>query len=138
MKFMEYEHKHRGGCPADWVWVVPPMSGSITPVFHQEMLRYKFKPSYEPMVNTFLYFYTLPNYHYFVKFSMYFIHFYIYNDFSDFIFHEITKKMYLLNNTYLLFSSDIIFKQSPVYMQNVMTDYILPVAVGIYNIFIEK
>ncbi|XP_060064662.1 nitric oxide synthase 1-like [Ylistrum balloti] len=49
MKFMENEQRNRGGCPADWVWVVPPMSGSITPVFHQEMLRYKIKPSYEPM-----------------------------------------------------------------------------------------
>lgn len=25
----------RGGCPADWVWIVPPISGSATPVFHQ-------------------------------------------------------------------------------------------------------
>ncbi|VDI59533.1 nitric-oxide synthase, brain [Mytilus galloprovincialis] len=47
MKFMENEMKQRGGCPADWVWVVPPLSSSITPVFHQEMLLYKLKPSYE-------------------------------------------------------------------------------------------
>ncbi|KAK3084578.1 hypothetical protein FSP39_015724 [Pinctada imbricata] len=47
MKFQENELKARGGCPADWVWVVPPMSSSITPVFHQEMLLYKLKPSYE-------------------------------------------------------------------------------------------
>ncbi|XP_076435250.1 nitric oxide synthase-like [Babylonia areolata] len=47
MKHMENEQRLRGGCPADWVWVVPPMSGSITPVFHQEMLLYKLRPSYE-------------------------------------------------------------------------------------------
>lgn len=50
MKFMENEMKQRGGCPADWVWVVPPLSSSITPVFHQEMLLYKLKPSYEYQV----------------------------------------------------------------------------------------
>ncbi|XP_062619237.1 nitric oxide synthase 1-like isoform X1 [Saccostrea cucullata] len=49
MKHMENEQKTRGGCPADWVWVVPPMSGSLTEVFHQEMLLYKLKPSYEYM-----------------------------------------------------------------------------------------
>lgn len=27
--------KLRGGCPGDWVWIVPPMSGSATGVFHQ-------------------------------------------------------------------------------------------------------
>ena len=49
-QFVEHfkeEHKIRGGCPADWVWVVPPMSSGLTPVFHQEMLNYKLKPSYE-------------------------------------------------------------------------------------------
>jgi hypothetical protein len=51
MKHMENEQKARGGCPADWVWVVPPMSGSLTEVFHQEMLLYKLKPSYEYMVS---------------------------------------------------------------------------------------
>nr|KAG5713275.1 hypothetical protein BaRGS_007802 [Batillaria attramentaria] len=47
IKHMENEQRLRGGCPGDWVWVVPPMSGSLTPVFHQEMLLYKLKPSYE-------------------------------------------------------------------------------------------
>ena len=37
----------RGGCPAEWVWIVPPMSGSLTPVFHQEMANYSLKPSFE-------------------------------------------------------------------------------------------
>ncbi|XP_078535483.1 nitric oxide synthase, inducible [Lissotriton helveticus] len=46
MKYMQNEHKLRGGCPADWVWLVPPISGSITPVFHQEMLNYILSPFY--------------------------------------------------------------------------------------------
>ncbi|CAL4206720.1 unnamed protein product [Meganyctiphanes norvegica] len=41
------EQRLRGGCPADWVWIVPPISGSITPVFHQEMSLYHLKPSFE-------------------------------------------------------------------------------------------
>ncbi|XP_057216737.1 nitric oxide synthase 2a, inducible [Triplophysa rosa] len=44
MQHMETEVQVRGGCPADWVWLVPPMSGSITPVFHQEMLNYILSP----------------------------------------------------------------------------------------------
>ncbi|XP_015221897.2 nitric oxide synthase 1 isoform X1 [Lepisosteus oculatus] len=47
MKHMENEYRVRGGCPADWVWIVPPMSGSITPVFHQEMLNYRLTPCFE-------------------------------------------------------------------------------------------
>ncbi|XP_036382379.1 nitric oxide synthase, brain isoform X1 [Megalops cyprinoides] len=47
MKHMENEQRVRGGCPGDWVWIVPPMSGSITPVFHQEMLNYRLTPSFE-------------------------------------------------------------------------------------------
>lgn len=47
MKHLENEQKLRGGCPADWVWIVPPTAGSLTPVFHQEMLYYQLKPSYE-------------------------------------------------------------------------------------------
>ena len=44
---MKFETKKRGGCPADWVWIVPPISGSLLPVFHQEMINYKLKPTYE-------------------------------------------------------------------------------------------
>ncbi|CAM4539437.1 unnamed protein product [Leuciscus chuanchicus] len=44
MQHMETEVRVRGGCPADWVWLVPPMSGSITPVYHQEMLNYILSP----------------------------------------------------------------------------------------------
>ncbi|XP_016362919.1 nitric oxide synthase 1 [Sinocyclocheilus anshuiensis] len=47
IKHMENEYRVRGGCPGDWVWIVPPMSGSITPVFHQEMLNYRLTPSFE-------------------------------------------------------------------------------------------
>lgn len=50
IKHMENEYRCRGGCPADWVWIVPPMSGSITPVFHQEMLNYRLTPSFEYQV----------------------------------------------------------------------------------------
>ncbi|XP_061672354.1 nitric oxide synthase, brain isoform X3 [Syngnathoides biaculeatus] len=51
MKHMENEYRVRGGCPSDWVWIVPPMSGSITPVFHQEMLNYRLTPSFEYQVD---------------------------------------------------------------------------------------
>lgn len=47
MKHYENEQKLRNGCPADWVWIVPPLAGSITPVFHQEMALYHLKPSYD-------------------------------------------------------------------------------------------
>ncbi|XP_065136041.1 nitric oxide synthase 2b, inducible [Paramisgurnus dabryanus] len=46
MKHMEMEVRLRGGCPADWIWLVPPMSGALTPVFHQEMLNYILTPFY--------------------------------------------------------------------------------------------
>nr|XP_055052766.1 nitric oxide synthase 2b, inducible isoform X2 [Misgurnus anguillicaudatus] len=44
MKHMEMEVRLRGGCPADWIWLVPPMSGALTPMFHQEMLNYILSP----------------------------------------------------------------------------------------------
>ncbi|XP_037910457.1 nitric oxide synthase isoform X2 [Hermetia illucens] len=47
MKHFENESKLRNGCPADWIWIVPPLSSSITPVFHQEMALYYLKPSFE-------------------------------------------------------------------------------------------
>ncbi|XP_062705352.1 nitric oxide synthase isoform X1 [Aedes albopictus] len=47
MKHYENETKLRNGCPADWVWIVPPMSASATPVFHQEMALYYLRPSFE-------------------------------------------------------------------------------------------
>ena len=32
---LEKEQRAGRGCPADWSWIVPPMSGSQTPVFHR-------------------------------------------------------------------------------------------------------
>jgi len=50
IKHYESEYSNRGGCPADWVWIVPPVSGHLTPVFHLEMLNYHLKPSFEYQV----------------------------------------------------------------------------------------
>lgn len=50
MKHYENEMRLRNGCPADWLWIVPPLSGSATPVFHQEMALYYLKPSYDSQV----------------------------------------------------------------------------------------
>lgn len=47
IKHFENESKSRGGCPADWIWIVPPMSASLTSVFHQEMALYYMRPSYD-------------------------------------------------------------------------------------------
>uniref|UniRef100_A0A3P8YK34 Nitric oxide synthase n=1 Tax=Esox lucius TaxID=8010 RepID=A0A3P8YK34_ESOLU len=44
IKHMETEFRLRGGCPADWVWLVPPMSGALSPIFHQEMVNYILSP----------------------------------------------------------------------------------------------
>ncbi|XP_043560201.1 nitric oxide synthase, brain-like isoform X1 [Chiloscyllium plagiosum] len=46
MKHLENEHRLRGGCPTDWVWIVPPISGSLTPAFHQEFLNYNLSPAF--------------------------------------------------------------------------------------------
>ena len=47
MSHFAQEHKERGGCPADWVWIVPPASGGLCMTFHQEMISYHLSPSYE-------------------------------------------------------------------------------------------
>merc|ERR550532_3807777 len=44
---LQEETRVRGGCPADWVWIVPPQSGSLVSTFHQEMLNYHLSPSFE-------------------------------------------------------------------------------------------
>jgi nitric oxide synthase oxygenase domain/subunit/sulfite reductase alpha subunit-like flavoprotein len=46
MRFMKKEMKLRGGVPGDWIWITPPVGGSTTAVFHQEMLNYQLKPMY--------------------------------------------------------------------------------------------
>ncbi|CAH3893206.1 unnamed protein product [Pieris brassicae] len=47
IKHLDNENKSRGGCPSDWIWIVPPMSSSLTSVFHQEMALYHIRPSYD-------------------------------------------------------------------------------------------
>lgn len=47
MKHFENESKTRNGCPADWIWIVPPLSGSVTPVYHQEFALYYLRPSFD-------------------------------------------------------------------------------------------
>lgn len=59
MKHYENEMRLRNGCPADWLWIVPPISGSATPVFHQEMALYHLKPSYDAQV-ILLYLFSFP------------------------------------------------------------------------------
>ncbi|CAF0903209.1 unnamed protein product [Adineta steineri] len=44
MKFMKQEIAQRGNTPADWVWLVPPVSGGMSSLFHQEMFNYVLKP----------------------------------------------------------------------------------------------
>lgn len=56
MTHLANEQRLRGGCPADWVWLVPPTGGSTTQVFHQEMVNYHLLPNYEyqePMYKTY-------------------------------------------------------------------------------------
>lgn len=49
MTHLANEQRLRGGCPADWVWLVPPTAGSTMQVFHQEMVNYHLLPNYEYM-----------------------------------------------------------------------------------------
>ena len=48
ISFYRNEVKERGNCPADWVWIVPPISSSTTQVFHLEMINYYLKPALIP------------------------------------------------------------------------------------------
>lgn len=48
-KYIEHynkEHVLRGGCPSDWVYI-NGATGSLTPIFHQEMISYQLSPSFE-------------------------------------------------------------------------------------------
>lgn len=47
VEHMKAETRSRRGCPADWVWIVPPQSGSLCSSYHQEMISYHLSPSYE-------------------------------------------------------------------------------------------
>ncbi|WP_328853929.1 nitric oxide synthase oxygenase [Microbispora hainanensis] len=42
------EREERSGrvCPADWSWIVPPMSGAATPVFHRYYDDVALTPAY--------------------------------------------------------------------------------------------
>ncbi|XP_072018681.1 nitric oxide synthase 1-like [Amphiura filiformis] len=46
LEHLESEYKTRGGCPADWAWIVPSLSNNITPVYQQEMINYQLKPNF--------------------------------------------------------------------------------------------
>jgi sulfite reductase alpha subunit-like flavoprotein len=46
MGFYEDQMESRGYCPADWVWLVPPSGGSMTKMFHQEMVCWFSTPCY--------------------------------------------------------------------------------------------
>jgi len=54
LKHVAKEERAGRGCPADWSWIVPPISGALTPVFH----RYydepdpKTRPAYLPPADT--------------------------------------------------------------------------------------
>ena len=45
------EKKAGRECPARWSWVVPPMSGSVTEVFHHEMREFLLEPQYRELCN---------------------------------------------------------------------------------------
>ncbi|MEV4163756.1 nitric oxide synthase oxygenase [Nonomuraea dietziae] len=44
------EREERAGrvCPADWSWIVPPLSGAATPVFHRYYDNRRLTPAYSP------------------------------------------------------------------------------------------
>ncbi|MGI8336140.1 nitric oxide synthase oxygenase [Actinomadura scrupuli] len=44
------DREERAGrvCPADWSWIVPPISGSATPVFHRSYRDADLRPGYVP------------------------------------------------------------------------------------------
>lgn len=46
MKFMRNEKKEGRDVQADWTWIVPPMSSSVTDVFHQEMSNSVVSPNF--------------------------------------------------------------------------------------------
>jgi nitric-oxide synthase len=46
MKFDEQESRAGRTTHARWSWIVPPISGSATPVFHHEWSDVEIKPNY--------------------------------------------------------------------------------------------
>ena len=53
MDFFRQEHKDRGGCPSDWVWITGPEGGPANPVYHQEMMHYRLTPTFDYTVKTY-------------------------------------------------------------------------------------
>ena len=43
---LEREEQAGRACPADWSWIVPPISGSTTPVFHRYYDQLDLRPNY--------------------------------------------------------------------------------------------
>jgi nitric-oxide synthase len=46
LKHLEKEERAGRTCPADWSWIVPPMSGALTPVFHRYYDNGRLKPEF--------------------------------------------------------------------------------------------
>ncbi|WP_176955234.1 nitric oxide synthase oxygenase [Sinosporangium album] len=46
LQHVEREEKAGRVCPADWTWIVPPMSGSATPVFHRYYDEAELSPAF--------------------------------------------------------------------------------------------
>jgi nitric-oxide synthase len=46
MKHLEKEERAGRTCPADWSWIVPPMSSALTPVFHRYYDTDHLKPEF--------------------------------------------------------------------------------------------
>ncbi|KXS19111.1 hypothetical protein M427DRAFT_53093 [Gonapodya prolifera JEL478] len=46
INFANREMSSRGYFTGDWVWLTPPISGSATSVFHQEMVKMALKPAF--------------------------------------------------------------------------------------------
>lgn len=49
LNFWEAEHSVGRPVPADWVWLTPPCAGSVSPLFHLEMVNFLVKPNYCPL-----------------------------------------------------------------------------------------
>ncbi len=46
LKHLEKEERAGRVCPADWSWIVPPLSGAATPVFHRYYDESELSPAY--------------------------------------------------------------------------------------------
>jgi nitric-oxide synthase len=46
LKHLEKEEKAGRTCPAEWSWIVPPMSGALTPVFHRYYDTDRLRPEF--------------------------------------------------------------------------------------------